>query len=311
MTGKKTLPLTYDPFFKKMFNPDSKAGRLSDFISTIIGQKVTVEAVLPSEDIVLSVDSLLIMDILVRLKDGSIANVEIQKIPYDFPAERISCYSADLLLRQYTRLKMNENFKYSDLKKVYTIIIYEKTISEFHESYLEGAYFHKGKTCFETGLNLEFLQEYYLIALDVFKEKQCVKGEDRLDMWLSLLTTENMDDVDVLIEKYPELEAIFFDMSQYITKPEEVMGMFSEALKIMDRNTVRYMMDNLTEKLSDAETKLSDAETKLSDIETKLITMIIEITKEKSGTREDAIKRIITDCGKNEDDARDIVDRFW
>ena len=36
-------------------------------------------------------------------------NIEIQKVPYDFPAARISCYSADLVLRQFRMLQgMNE-----------------------------------------------------------------------------------------------------------------------------------------------------------------------------------------------------------
>ena len=45
--------------------------------------------------------SLLITDIVVELEDGSIANVEMQKIGYLFPGQRCACYSADLLLRQY------------------------------------------------------------------------------------------------------------------------------------------------------------------------------------------------------------------
>ena len=45
------------------------------------------------------------MDIVAELENGSIANVEIQKISYLFPAQRMSCYSADLLLRQYSRVK--------------------------------------------------------------------------------------------------------------------------------------------------------------------------------------------------------------
>ena len=49
------------------------------------------------------------MDMVVRLDDGSITNIEIQKVPYDFPAARISCYSADLVLRQFRMLQgMNE-----------------------------------------------------------------------------------------------------------------------------------------------------------------------------------------------------------
>lgn len=31
-TGKKTLPITYDPFFKRIFNPDIHPERLSRFL---------------------------------------------------------------------------------------------------------------------------------------------------------------------------------------------------------------------------------------------------------------------------------------
>ncbi|MFR2592908.1 MAG: hypothetical protein ACLTAS_04480 [Butyribacter sp.] len=43
MAGKKTLPLTYDPFFKKLFSVDIHSERLSDFISSVLGEKVTVK----------------------------------------------------------------------------------------------------------------------------------------------------------------------------------------------------------------------------------------------------------------------------
>ena len=105
MEGNKSLPLTYDPFFKAMFNPDIYPGRLSHLLSSIIGINVTVQSVLSQENRLLPTSPLLIMDIIVQLEDGSIANVEIQKIHYAFSGERMSCYSSDLLLRQYTRVK--------------------------------------------------------------------------------------------------------------------------------------------------------------------------------------------------------------
>lgn len=107
------MPLTYDPFFKCMFHPDRHPDWLSNLLSAIWGESVVVERLLPSENTAISIDSLLIMDIVVRLSNGSLANVEIQKIPYMFTAERISCYSSDLLLREYTRLKENKKFMYS------------------------------------------------------------------------------------------------------------------------------------------------------------------------------------------------------
>ena len=276
MTGKKTMPLTYDPFFKCMFHPDRHPDWLSHLLSAIIGEPVTVESVLPSENTAISIDSLLIMDIVVRLSDGSLANVEIQKIPYMFTAERISCYSSDLLMREYSRLKKDKNFKYSDMKKVYTIVLYEKTEGDFKDPMLQGAYIHHGKTRFDTSLKLNLLQEYFLIALDVFcqngytddKNSDALETEliathnnipktgfatndlsmDSLEGWLSILTAETMADVEHVIRRYPWSEPIFREMSAYVNNPEEVILMFSEALKIADRNTVKYMIEELQDK---------------------------------------------------------------
>ena len=55
MEGTKTLPLTYDPFFKKLFNPDIYPERLSSLISSIIGTRVTVQCILSNEDSMLAV----------------------------------------------------------------------------------------------------------------------------------------------------------------------------------------------------------------------------------------------------------------
>lgn len=65
------------------------------------------------------------MDIVVELSTGSIANVEVQKIGYAFPGQRCACYSADLLLRQYKRVKSEKKkrFSYRDIKNIYTVIL--------------------------------------------------------------------------------------------------------------------------------------------------------------------------------------------
>ena len=131
MAGKKTLPLTYDPFFKKLFSVDIHSERLSDFISSVLGEKVTVKCMLPNENRIVNEASLLIMDMLVELEDGSLVNVEIQKIPYTFPGQRITCYLADTMTRQYAKVKSEKGnyFTYKDLNKVITIVIYENSPS--------------------------------------------------------------------------------------------------------------------------------------------------------------------------------------
>ena len=56
-------------------------------------------------------------------------------------------------------------------------------------------------------------------------------------------------------------------------RPEEVLGMFSEALRILDQNTVKYMIEELQKQLEDKDTekaliiKEKDAEIKERDAE--------------------------------------------
>ena len=259
--GKKSLPLTYDPFFKYLFDPEIHGKRLSRFVSSLLGFEVKILQALPSEDRLIDGESYLVMDLLARLTDGSLVNIEVQKQGYAFPAERISCYSADLLMRQYMRVRGNaerKSFSYKDIKKVYVIVLFEKSTSLFHQ--FPGIYLHHGKTIFDSGLNMELLQEYYLIALDVFQKIPYPEGEkSEQRAWLSLLTTENLEDAERLIEDYPWLKEIYQEIAMLRRKPEEVLGMWSEALRMLDENTLKYYVEELEEKLQQV-TKEKDEE---------------------------------------------------
>jgi hypothetical protein len=260
--GKKSLPLTYDPFFKRIFHPDIHRDRLSRLISSLLGMEVRVVEVMPTEDSALNGESPLIMDILVELEDGSLVAVEIQKQGYAFPAERMSCYGADLLMRQYTRVKglRGKEFSYRDIKKVYVIVIYEKSPKEFNE--IPNQYIHYGKTVFDTGLPLSLLEEYCVIGLDVFRKISYSEEKSERNAWLSLLATEDMEEAERLIEDYPWLEEIYEEMSMLRQNPEEVLWMYSEALRILDENTMKYFIEEQQEiiKQKDVELKKQDAE---------------------------------------------------
>ena len=248
--GNQSLPLTYDPFFKFIFNPDRHADRLEKFISAILGMRVKIKKILPVEDSLIDGETYLIMDLLVELADGSLANIEIQKNGYAFTEERLSCYAADLLMRQYTRIRgeRGTDFTYRDINKVYVIVLYEKSTAEFHRH--ADAYFHHGKISYDTGLNLEMLDEYFLIALDVFTKIPYAEGEKgSLHAWLSLLTTEDLADAEQNIEHYPWLEPIYQEIALLRSNPEEVSGMWSEALRILDENSLKYYVEELKEEL--------------------------------------------------------------
>lgn len=114
---------------------------------------------------------------------------------------------------------------------------------------------------------MKLLQEYFLIALDVFCQNGYTDDKNLdtretidsnmndLEGWLSILTAETIADVERVIRRYPWSETIFREMSTYVNKPEEVIHMFSEALKIADKNTVKYMIEELQDELQLAEKK--------------------------------------------------------
>ena len=265
LQGTKTLPVTYDPFFKAVFHPDVHPERLSSFISSLLGIQVKVKAILPSEDRLSDGDSLLIMDVLVELEDGSLTNVEIQKVPYAFPEGRMSCYSSDLVMRQYARARgeRGKHFTYRDMKKVYTIIIFEKSTQVFHQ--IPQSYIHRGSTKFDTGLELSLLQEYCLVCLDVFREFPYAKDKNEQTAWLSFLLTETVEEAEKLVNEYPWLEEIYRELAMLRRKPEEVLGMFSDALKIMDQNTVKYMIDEQQQIMDEQRQILDEQQQKMDE----------------------------------------------
>ena len=226
LKGKKSLPLLYDPFFKKIFNP----------------------------------------------------------------TERISCYSADLVLRQYKMItgknqvgkhepSMNGSSKpsYKDMRKVHTIILFEDSNKSLISDMDKALYFHVGKTKFNTGIKIELLQDFVLVSLDTFRKyrysdikegrteitdydydssqyNNALVSEkmkrDRLK-FLSLFVAETPQEIDKLVETFPDLESVRHDINEYLERPGEVLSMFSEALRILDRNTAELMVDRMKDEIVD------------------------------------------------------------
>lgn len=250
-TGVRGVKMTYDSFFKEIMNPDVHPERLEELLSLLLGQNIHIRQVLPNDSVRLADESsLLITDIVVELEEGSLANIEIQKIGYAFPGQRGACYSADLLLRQYKRVKgqRKKKFTYQDVKTVYTIVFFEKSTSEFHE--IESAYIHRAKQVFQTGLNLNMLQEYVLIPLDIYKESTHNKTiNNKLEAWLSFLCDDSPERILEIVGKYPVFQEMYEEVYEICGNIEGVMDMFSKELLELDRNTVQYMIEEQQEQL--------------------------------------------------------------
>ena len=260
-TGVKGVKVLYDTFFKAVMNPDTRPERLNDFLSTIFGRTVKILKVLPNESARIAAESsLLVMDIVVQFEDGSIANVEVQKIGYLFPGERSACYSADMLLRQYKRVRreLGKKFHYRDIKKVYTIVLFEKSNSVF-KSFSKDIYIHQFQQQSDSGIELNLLQEYTFICLDIFDDiihNEGRKIDGRLEEWLVFLKEDDPDMIIKLLEQNSEFRDIYEEIYNICRNSERMMGMFSKELEILDRNTVKLMIDELDEALGEEREKV-------------------------------------------------------
>ena len=199
-----------------------------------------------------------------EFEDGALADIEIQKIGYAFPGERSACYSADLLLRQYKRVREKQRgqkvkFSYKNIKNVYTIVIFEKSPMEIRM--LENRYIHKSFWGFDTGLKMNLLQNFIFIALDIFRKNMENKTvENELDAWLMFFASEEPERIIELIESYPGFREIYRDIYEICLNMEKVMGMYSKELQELDRNTVQYMIDEMQEIINEQKQTISSQE---------------------------------------------------
>lgn len=267
-SGVRGVKMLYDSFFKEIMNPEYVPERLNELLSLLIGEKVTIKEVLPNDSTrIADENSLIIMDIVVELNDGSIANVEVQKIGYRFPGERAACYSADLLLRQYKRVKstLGSAFSYKNIKTVYTVVFFETSPQAFNR--YPDKYLYRFEQATDVELDINLLQRYIFVPLDIFINMLHNKGiTNKLDAWLTFLASDSPDDIIMLLNKYPEFRSMYDDIYVMCLNVERVMNMFSKELAQLDKNTVQYMIDEMQNEIDDMKRQLEEKDDTMSSI---------------------------------------------
>lgn len=277
-SGAKGVKMMYDFASKELLNPETHRERVNEFLSLLLGQPVKILEVLPNDGTRLADEStLLITDIVVELSDSSIVNLEIQKIGYDFPGQRSACYSADLLLRQYKRVQQKNSPKdshakvhYKDIKNVYTIVLFEKSPKSFYK--YPNVFLHHFEQCSDTRLELDLLQKYLFVPLDIFKEIKHnesipINLKDRREAWLAFLCMDDPEDILVILEQYPDFKECYEQVYEICRNIEEVMSMFSKELAELDRNTTEFMIDRMQKEIDQQVEKLKEKDRIIAELQ--------------------------------------------
>ena len=164
------------------------------------------------------------------------------------------------------RSKRKKKFVYKDIKEVYTIVLFEQSASAFHQ--FPDTYLHYFEQKSNTGIEINLLQKYLFVPLDIFREIQHnkhIRIENRLEAWLVFLSMDEPEAVISVIEKYSDFKAMYGQIYEICRNIEEVMGMFSKELRELDRNTVQLMIDEMQEELNQVKRKVEEEKQKAEE----------------------------------------------
>lgn len=162
----------------------------------------------------------------------------------------------------------------------------EHSGKEFKEK--KEHYRHHARQVFDTNLNLELLQEYIYIPLDIFldlyrKNNQNIDKE--LDAWLLFLASDHPADITRLVGAYPMFRELYGQIAAFQQKPEELVNMYSNALEIMDLNTVKYMIEEQKRELEEVHRALVEKNTALAEQRKQMEALKRELEKYKTNIK--------------------------
>lgn len=154
-------------------------------------------------------------------------------------------------------------------------MLFEQSTKEFHQKRYKGnhIYIHRSKQETNTGLRMELLQEYVFIALDILRNKLDNVGIDidnKLEAWLTFLSDDEPEHILELVAAYPDFKPLYEEIYHMCQNMEDMMGIFSEELAILDKNTAQLMIDEITEELQNANTELQNERNARLEAERKL-----------------------------------------
>ena len=112
---------------------------------------------------------------------------------------------------------------------------------------------------------------YIFISLDIFRSKMHNKKVTTLlEAWMTFFSTDDPEEIIKLITDFPQFKPMYETLYQMCRNVENVMGFFSEELREMDRNTVRYMIDELQKEVDSQKALLQKKDAALAENATAL-----------------------------------------
>ncbi len=164
------------------------------------------------------------------------------------------------------------------MKKVYTIVLMQKSTKEFHNH--PETYLHYSRQTFDSGLNMDLLQEYLLVPLDIFLNLPH-NEISRLDAWLYFIASDNMKDIERVCDRYPEFCELYREVFQFRFQSKELVDMYWKELRETDREEARYMIDDMRQEIEEKRQELAEHKQELAEHKQELAERKQELAERK------------------------------
>ena len=139
---------------------------------------------------------------------------------------------------------------------------------------------------------MNLLQEYTFICLDIFSDiiqNENRKIKNRLEEWLVFLSQDDPEMIIKLLNQNSDFQKIYEEIYTLCLNMEGMMEMFSKELEILDRNTVKLMIDEMEEEL--AQVKASVAKQVEEQVAEKVAEQVAEKVAEQVAQAKENIAR--------------------
>lgn len=136
-------------------------------------------------------------------------------------------------------------------------------------------YLHHAKQIFDTGLEMDLLQEYFLIPLDIFR-KTTHNEISKLEAWLYFLSSDKSEDILKVVGKYPEFRELYQDLIVFRYQPKELIDMYRKALREADASDIKYMVEEQQREIEELKKKKAGLQEQIVKLR-----MLLEEMKEK------------------------------
>ena len=113
---------------------------------------------------------------------------------------------------------------------------------------------------------------------------------------LVVVGSDKVEHIQKVITSYPWFAEMYEEIGEFRRHPEEAIRMFSDALKILDENTVRYMIDEMKQEIEEKDGTIDGLKGMVGELE-GTVGELEGTVKEKDGKIEE-LEKIIKELQK-------------